>query len=403
MAEDLGEGVTVRASGGERIVVSGLLVLPWHPRRGMVPGTAVFFDDTLFEAVSQERAGQGWQWRLLPWRDGEVIRGSFTLSRETMLALAASQRSDQERGQRLRRLHWLLPLAGLAPAHLQQRWASDLGYPVGRAMVASCLLEIVPGAIGFVQLATLRLDGWFLPPGLRWLAIVGPLLFGEGLLRLGVLLATGQPLGSVLGLPLHLLGGGPGGAPGPAGRRPVVAARDADAGTLVLASPVLRADWAEGGVLRYQGEFYQLDERRVHEGSAQYHFRRLEEPANATLALVPPPLPAPPAAEAWEGFARTVLRTVAFSFAPARHQEEWALRAATSPLLLTRASAASEALGGLINLLADLGGGGAWWLLDLLLLAEGVLRLAISFATGSPAGSLLGLPLLPLYRRWLRS
>lgn len=402
MVEDLGEGVVAHGGNGELLVVFNRLVLPLRPRRGKVPGTAVFYGDTLFEALEGQRVGREWRWRLAPWREGEAIRSSFTLSRQAVTALAAGQSAERDRTRRLRRLRWLLPLAGLAPVHLQQRWAGDLAYPLGRAVVASCLLEIVAGAIGFGQLVTLRLDGWFLPPGLRWLAIVGPLLFVEGLLRLGVFLATGQALGSVFGQLVRLRGQGARGVPRPSARKPVVAARDADAGTLVLASPLRRADWVEGGVLRYQGELYRLEEQRLHEGSVHYLFRRLEEPARATLALVPLPMPAPPAAEGWEGLTRTVIRTVAFSFAPGRQQEEWARRVATSPLLLTRASAASEVLGGLINVLADSGGGGAWRLLDLLLLAEGAVRLGFSFATGGAVGSLLGLPFLPLYRRWLQ-
>lgn len=383
------------------MVVSDHLVLPWHPRRGKAPGTAVFYGDTLFEAQDSQRVGTGWRWRLVQWREGEVIRGSFELSRQAVAALATAQRMGRERAERLRRLRWLLPLAGLAPADLQQRWASELGFPVGWAMAASCLLEVVPGGIGVVQLATLRLDGWFSPPGLRWLAFLGPLLLGEGLFRLGAYLATGQPVGSLLGLLLCLGKVGASGAATPPSRRPTVVARDGDAGTLVLASPILRADWAAGGVLRYQGDVYELVEWGLYEGSAHYKFRRIDAAATATLTLVPPPLPAPPAAEEWDGFTRTVLKTVAFCFAPARHQEEWAVRSATSPLLLTRASAAFEALGGFVNLLADLDRGGAWWLLDAVVLAEGLVRLATSIAAGMPVGSLLGLPLLPLYRRWL--
>ncbi len=402
MAEVLGEGVTARAGSGELVVTSERLLLPWHARRGKVPGTAVFYGDTLFEAQEAQRLAQGWRWRLLPWREGEVIRGSFDLSHPALAALAALHRTDRERAGRSRRLRWLLPVAGLAPAAVQQRWAREIGFPVGRAMVASSLLEILPGGIGVVQLATLQLDGWFLPPLLRWLAFLGPLLLGEGLLRLGAYLATGQPVGSLLGLLLSLGKVGASGAAPPPSRRPTVVARDGDTGTLVLASPILRGDWAVGGVLPFQGGLYELVGLRSHHGSTHYHFRRIAAADTATLSLAPPPPPAPPAVEKWGGFTRTAFKTVAFCFAPARQQEEWAIHSATSPLLLTRASAACETLGGLVNLLADLDGGSAWWLLDTVVLADGVVRLATSLAGGTPVGSLLGLPLLPLYRRWLK-
>ena len=391
------------AASAEVVVVSEKLPLPWHTRRGKAPGTAVFYGDALFEVVDAQPGAQGWRWRLASWREGEVIRGSFELSRPAVAALAASLRSDREKAKRRRRLGWLLPVAGLAPVDVEERWASEVGFPVGRAIVASSLLEMLLGGIGFVQLVTLRLGGWFLPAALRWVAFVGPLLLIEGVIRLGSYLATGHGVGSLLGHLLRLL---PGRAPEAAAsprRRSSVVARDGEAGTLVLASPILRGDWAVGGVLRFQGELYELIELRPHDGSAHYHFRRTGAAAGASLTLASPPLAASSSAGGVSGFFGTVGKAVAFCFAPARYQEAWARRTATSPLLLTRASAAFEVVGGFVNFRTDVDGGGAWWLLDAVVLADGAVRLATSLAVGTAVGSLLGVPLLPLYRRWLKA
>lgn len=65
------------AAGAEVVVVSEKLPLPWQTRRGKVPGTAVFYGDALCDVVDSQPAAPGWRWRLVPWREGEVIHGSL--------------------------------------------------------------------------------------------------------------------------------------------------------------------------------------------------------------------------------------------------------------------------------------------------------------------------------------
>lgn len=157
--------------------------------------------------------------------------------------------------------------------------------------------------------------------------------------------------------------------------------------------------WA--GCCVFEGKLYELTGLHPHHGSAHDHFRRTGAAAGAALTLTPPPLRGPPGGVS--GFFGTVVKTNAFCRAPVRQQQEWTLRSAPTPLLLTRASAVFEVVGRFVNVRADVDGGGAWWLLDTVVLADGVVRLVTSLAAGTAVGSLLGLPLLPLYRRWLNA
>ena len=404
--EDLGHGVFVSPlPGGGLIVTSPRLDLGWKVAMGQAPGTAVLWRESFYEVIGRAVAGAGDRWVLRHWEETSAMRGVVRLDVETVSVLG--ERADtQRRGQRTRM--WtlpLLPLLGLAPARLQKHWAETWNFPAGSATWLSTFAEILVGSMGFIQALALAFGGdWFLPPWLHWAAVVGPLLVIEGMVRLALVSADSEPVGSALGLPLVLL------APKKETFReatvPELRRLDESDGILELVSPIYRRDWDGGGILRYRGRFYRLDRTGQEGRDWVYRFERCsgDQPDGRKLRLMPPPATqyVPRHAESEPpSILRTALVTAAVTLGPRSDQELWGAHLGVRPIWLTMMGAAAELVGGLVNLRTDIASGGPVLLmLDFFLVGEGLLRLG-SVATGRPMGSVFGWILRPLYRRSL--
>ncbi len=397
---DLGLGV-VAAPGpdGSLEVSSAALDLEWRPRQGRVAGTAVRFDGTLFEVVNAHLGPDGRRWLLAPWADGEAARVVDQLSAERVAAVAARLTDERRRRAARTGLLWAIPLVGLLPAGIQQRLEREVNFPAAWATVATALAELAGGAFLLFELLAARGGSTLLPPGLLWLAPLGLPLFVEGCVRLAYALTQDAPIGSLLTLPALLLERRPRPRDPRAAHRPEVVLDQADAGVLELATGRSRPDWHEDGVLCYHGRSYRLVDHAPRGGRMVYRFEATADEAAPTLDLAPPPPPPTPATQPAPGILAQTLRIALLSFAPRRFQERWFTAQRISPLVPTLICAFTEAIGGLVNL-GDHAGSGPVRLLDLFFLLEGCGRLAVALGTGRAVGSLLGLPLVPLYRRW---
>ena len=404
--EDLGHGVFVSPlPGGELIVTSPRLDLGLRVATGQTPGTAVLWRDHFYEVIGRAAAGAGDRWVLHFWEEASAMRGVVRLDAETVSVLR-EQADTQRRRQRMR--VWtmpLQPLLGLAPARLQKRWAENWNFPAESATWLSTFAEILVGSMGFIQALALAFGGdWFLPAWLHWAAVVGPLLVVEGMVRLALVAADSEPVGSALGLPLGLLA--PKKEPFRETTAPELRCLGESDGILELISPIHRKDWDGGGTLRYRGRFYRLDRTGQEGRSWVYRFKRRPDadPTGTTMRLLPPPgrKYVPPHMESEPpSFLRTVLTTAAVTLGPRSDQELWGAHLGVRPIWLTTMGAAAELVGGLVNLRSDLASAGLLKLvLDFFLVGEGLLRLG-SVATGRPMGSVFGWILRPLYRRSL--
>jgi len=259
--EDLGHGVFVSPGlGAELTVTSPRLGLEWREAIGQVPGTAVIWRERSYEVVGRTEIGRGARWTLRPWDEAAAMRGVFNLECESIQEIAdrvaAAVRSTRTR----RSTALLLPLLGLAPARMQKMWADDWGLNPERATQISAIFEILFGALGIIQVAAMAFGETFMP---TWLAYLGVVLFASGCVRLALVAADGQPVGSVLGLALLPMTPKP--MPAAPETAPAVRSFDQDAGTLVLVSPEHRRDWDRDGVLPFRGAFFGLD-RTENEG-----------------------------------------------------------------------------------------------------------------------------------------
>jgi hypothetical protein len=406
--EDLGHGVYVSPSvKGEVIVISPRLALEWRVAEGQAPGSAVLWNDRSFEVIGREPAGAGDRWILRSWDDSNAMRTVYTLDRESVAWLAEGAAAEKRERRTRAGTMLLLPVLGLAPAALQKRWADSWGFVPSRATTFSALGEMVFGGIFLLELVAMTVGGSvILPARLQWLAYLGPILLVSGFARLVLVFSDGDPVGSLLGMPLKFLV--PRTPVESEDRTPTVRRVREDGRSVEFVSPIHRKDWHHDGTLTYKGMSYRLD-RTDREGRAWvYIFNRSTGGGDVEpkLSLKPPseaPMIEPLTAEAPPSIVRTVLVTTGVSLGPRSDQERWAVHLGINAIWLTVMSAGAELVGGITNLGGDLGSGAVLLvLLDFFLVGEGLLRLG-SGVTGRPMGSVFGWVLRPLYRRYLPS
>jgi len=401
--EDLGNGVYATPGlDDELIVISPRLDFGWRVATGQVPGTAVVWGERWYEVVGRTEVGRGARWTLRRWDEAAAMRGVSRLECESVQEIAdraaAAARSVRTRKSTV----LLLPALGLAPARLQKKWADDWGLNSELATQISAICEILFGAVGIIQVAASAFDGEAFMPA--WLAYLGVVLFAAGCVRLALVAADGEPVGSVLGL--ALLPWTPTPIPATPETTPAVRSFDEDAGALTLVSPVHRRDWDRDGVLPFRGDFFRLDRTENEGRSWVYVFARvdIDDGKERVLRLAPPPsspLPPPAADPDAPSFVRTMLITAAVTLGPASDQERWSTELGVRAVWLTVMGAGAELVGGIANLQRDLGSTHQLLvLLDFFLVGEGLLRLGSAFI-GRPMGSVFGWVFRPLYRRHL--
>lgn len=404
---NLGHGVRVREHGSSGLTVeSHGPVLDWRPPAGSHVGTAVIWNDQLWQVTDAAEMERGYRWALEPWPEGEAVRVTFPLDRATVAAIAQEQRRDSSGKRRRWWLTLASPAVGFLPTAHQLKIQNDLGYSAGRATAISAILEVVVGGALLLQLMLLLGGGFtFLPSWLVVFSPVGPVIWLEGLIRLAMVVSTGEPMGTLLGFAVQLFWQIDPKSPSVRRDLPQVRRFEADEGRLELITTMQRPDWEIEGVLPYKGSSFRR-ESVTREGSGWvYCFRRIEGESGRgvpDLRLLPPPLA--PVFEAPQRVpTHPIKTTIVFTLmclAPAEHQQRWARERPVSPFFLTACGAAAALLGGAVGLGEDLRSGSPWLLFDLYLVAEGLLRLAWVAFLSRPLGSLIGMPLARLTRRW---
>jgi hypothetical protein len=190
---------------GERLLLVCPVSKGWDARtarspvRAAHPGTAVGWEERLFEVLGADPAPDGgMRYRLAPWEDGQAIRRFERYDEESERGRAIA-RSDVSSG--IRRRRWsiaLAPIAGLLPGSVQTRMEHAFGAPSLAMTIASALPLFVAGFLGMFRhllaVAGGALDWpvWLAPP-----LPVALYLFGESALRLASAIAAGEPMGSL--------------------------------------------------------------------------------------------------------------------------------------------------------------------------------------------------------------
>jgi len=387
---DLGYGVRVKEGLGEGPTVTSTEVgLGWRPTAGQFVGTAVTWRDRLFEVRSMERIADGERWCLVPWPEGEVARNVDRLDPDRITNLV-DEVEGIKKGRSIRFVLVLFsPVAGLMPEFLQRHWETEYNVPGSRATILSALVELGFGA------------WWIVHPGSALLKFFGWFLFAEAMIRLWFALSQSEPMGSFLTVPLAWVRPSESKVQTEKAKRMEVVRWAQGEPEMALALPDPREDWLLDGVLRFRGSVYRLIEKQLGSDRVVYHFESVPEDTPVTLSL------APPAHQERQrnrghGFTADAGRFILLSFAPQRFQEKLTPDLNLGVRTLTWISAGVELFGGSVNLLGA-GPRDPLAVLDLLFIIEGAWRLIRAAMTGLPVGSVLGLPFIGVYERWMRS
>jgi len=164
------------------------------------PGTAVSWDGQLFEVVAarEGRAGAA-TYFLERWEDRHTIRVIETYD-EAAEESRVRARADEERR---RRRHLLLmalsPIAGHAPAEIQDRWEEEYDVPASVMTLVSALPLFLFGVLCTLSLTIRGFTGVSLLPLPSGVLFFGVYLMAESGMRLSSAWGPGRPAGSLAG------------------------------------------------------------------------------------------------------------------------------------------------------------------------------------------------------------
>jgi len=200
----------MRAYGSDRLAegAEGMLLLScrlpkgWTARapkalhRAEFPGTAVLWDDVLFEVMAVEALPNGVRYTLAPWPDMHAVRVSERYDDATEERRVAEWRAAHARERHRRTANLFGLLTGHLPAIVQEHLASEVGIVPNRLTLLSCLPELV--ALGFAATTIVQavMDNRPIP----WLAVAGVLFGIDALVRLFFVMTQNRPIGSPAGL-----------------------------------------------------------------------------------------------------------------------------------------------------------------------------------------------------------
>lgn len=184
----------------------------WRPResgaaarRAEHPGTAVAWEDGIFEVVAVDfDAAGGIRYELAPWRQEVAIR-SLERYDAGSEADRAGERRWREQALRKRRLAIALaPLLGHLPGSVQESMEQEFGAPANAMTAASALPLFALGMVGLLA-QVVRLGGGSLAPLPEPSLPLSLYLFGESALRLTIVATQSRPAGSIPGTLLYEL------------------------------------------------------------------------------------------------------------------------------------------------------------------------------------------------------
>jgi len=176
------------------------------PRRAPHPGTAVSWQERVFEVVGARPLPDGGvAYALAPWREDLAVRSLDRYDEASEIG-RASEHAWRASSIRNRRVALLLsPLLGHLPGDVQTRMEHEFGAPATKMTVVSALPLLVIGLVGLFGVVA-RLAGGSIAPLPEPSAPLSLYLFGESAMRLIVVATQSRPAGSIPGILLYEAG-----------------------------------------------------------------------------------------------------------------------------------------------------------------------------------------------------
>lgn len=162
------------------------------------PGTAVAWDEALWEVISsEERTGANSRYVLVPWRDNHAIRLTVDYSAASEIALEETRRKSEARNRMSAGIFAMGLFTGQFPAHVQKQIESEYGFVATRMTLLSLVPELVFAGIAVMGLPIEDLPG---PKWPVWVLVLGFFALVDVVTRSWYCLMRNLPLGSVPGL-----------------------------------------------------------------------------------------------------------------------------------------------------------------------------------------------------------
>ena len=164
------------------------------------PGTAVSWDGELFEVIGARESGAGEaRYSLERWEDRHTIRVIETYDEAAEENRARTRADEDFRRRRRRQLLLLSPIAGHAPAEVQDRWEQEYDAPASLMTLISALPLFLFGALCTLALTIRGFTGVSLLPFSAGVLFFGVYLMAESGMRLSAAWGQGRPAGSLAG------------------------------------------------------------------------------------------------------------------------------------------------------------------------------------------------------------
>lgn len=175
--------------------------VPKALNRREFPGTAVLWDEVLFEVIAVEPLANGIRYTLAPWHDQHTVRASERYDDETEARRLTDRRAAHARERQRRTANLLGVFTGHLPAIVQEHLASELGIVPARLTFLSILGELVVLTAILLALVHAFMDirPW------TGLALVAVAFGAEVLTRFFFVMTQARPIGSPYGMLLYTI------------------------------------------------------------------------------------------------------------------------------------------------------------------------------------------------------
>jgi hypothetical protein len=192
------------ASPGGRIVLISPARKEWQPRRQRTAGTAVDWDDELYEVLEETSHPGGTRYVLASWDARNAIRHTSRYDATWEAARSVVRDEDRRMRQASAALFFAGVVVGHLPAFMQKRIEARYGISATRMTMVSTVPFFLFGAYCATRVPIAEIDNFLGTPALSGRVVaLGVFLFLESVFRLRWALATG-PIASIAGFVLTL-------------------------------------------------------------------------------------------------------------------------------------------------------------------------------------------------------